>query len=232
MKKVFLGLAILATSAFGMMAQNSSDNTSSTPKCQTVCPGSKVCNDACTCDCANTQNCTCPQECRQICDNKQLCDKKGKCPFEKEFAGLNLNDEQKAKIQKLFADRKAERAKAFAERKAEGKNKKEMKIEGRKENRHNLDDQKRKEMRANLKAQRLEDQKKFLGEIKSILTPEQYTQFLENNFYAKADGGKGKPGFRKGGCKGPKGDFKGHKGNRKGNKGHKANKGLVKGQSV
>lgn len=47
-----------------------------------------------------------------------------------------------------------------------------------------------------LRQERRNSRKEYLAKVKSILTPEQYTQFLENNFVNGAPAGK--PGARRG----------------------------------
>lgn len=89
------------------------------------------------------------------------------------FEGLNLTDAQKEKLGKVTCpaqQARADRQKAKADDKA-----------------------KREERRAKAKEARAN----YLKEVKSILTPEQYTQFLENFFLNSrpANGGKA---FRKG----------------------------------
>lgn len=115
-----------------------------------------------------------------ICDNSQCkvqqCDQRGACAFD----NLNLTDTQKGKIKALHEKRVADRQ---ARREANAKAKAEKK------------DQKR--------TTRVEAKKAYLKDIKSILTPEQYTLFLENSFVNNAPKGprglKGmKPGKRNG----------------------------------
>ena len=146
------------------------------------------------------------------CEQVQDCKKA--CPFEKEFAGINLSDAQKDQLKKLFAERKANKVKPSKEGKENAPKEK-------------LTPEQRKQKRSEMQAKRMEGKKKFLADVKSILTPEQYTQFLENNFLQGGDKGKG---FKKGGPKGQKdGKFaKGHKrGHRDGKmaKGHRNGKG-------
>lgn len=84
------------------------------------------------------------------------------------FEGLNLTDDQKAKIQALKTQR-ADKAKAQAQ----------------------ADKAKKKEAKAKARAEKMQARKDYLASLKSILTPEQYTKFLENNFVHKGDPAKG-----------------------------------------
>lgn len=104
------------------------------------------------------------------------------------FEGLNLTDAQKTKLADLRKSR-AEQAKALKE---QGKADKQKAAEGRK----------------NFKQQ-------YLKDVKAILTPEQYTQFLENSYV--------KQGHR------PNFDKKCHKGTRDGKQnGQRPEKGMRK----
>lgn len=71
------------------------------------------------------------------------------------FAGLNLTADQQTKLQALNADRqkKAKDARANAQK-----------------------------QRSEAKDARKNARKEYLAQVKSILTPEQYVQFLENNY--------------------------------------------------
>lgn len=80
------------------------------------------------------------------------------------FEGLNLTDDQKAKIQALKAQ-KADKAKAQAQ----------------------ADKAKKKEAKDKMRAGKRQARQDYLASLKSILTPEQYTKFLENNFVQKGD---------------------------------------------
>ena len=109
------------------------------------------------------------------------------------FEGLNLTEQQKTKLQEL--------------KKADMEQKKQLK-----EQQKQLKEKKQAEAKANKdarKQQRTKERRDYLAKIKSILTPEQYIQFLENNFVNKVD----KQGPRKGGKDG-KFSKKGHKGHK------------------
>lgn len=86
----------------------------------------------------------------------KACDQKDAprpCPFD----GLNLTEQQKTQLQALAPEKpsKENREKMMAEKKAEKQAKAENRAQARKE---------------------------YLAKVKAILTPEQYTQFLENSF--------------------------------------------------
>lgn len=103
------------------------------------------------------------------------CDKKGGDDCQKGaclFQNLNLTDQQKAEIKQLKADMKESQAKAKAESKRVSR-------EGRQQAR-----------------------KEWLEGVKKVLTPDQYTQFLENAYLNQGaprggkmmQGHQGKPG--------------------------------------
>lgn len=102
--------------------------------------------------------------------------KKGECGKQGPclFDNLNLTDAQKAKIQALKD------------------NQKKVKDAQKKE---------RGERMEKAQAERNNARKDYLANLKTILTPEQYVQFLENNYLAAGrHGGKDmKPGDRRGG---------------------------------
>ncbi len=128
----------------------------------------------------------------------------------KAFQGIQLTDAQKNKLQEL---RKANRPQADAK---QGKPDKEaMK---------NLSKEEREKMKNEMMAKRLEGKKKYLDGVKSVLTPEQYTLFLENVYVYGNNPGKGQ-GIHK------------HDGKGKGMHGHSAkagkmNKGMRNGQKA
>lgn len=109
-----------------------------------------------------------------VCAQVENCDSAAACQRGYcAFDGLNLSADQQARVKALKADRKAKKQ---ADRKAD-----------------------RKAAREAVKAGRQD----YLNQLKQILTPEQYTQFLENSYVNQAPA----PGGRKG----HKGDFKGQK---------------------
>lgn len=88
------------------------------------------------------------------------------------FEGLNLTDAQKTKIEDLNKARKAE-----MEKRAEAK--KGSKDGQKKEQ---LTPEQKQQRKAEKMAKRKEAKQNYLNSVKNILTPEQYTKFLENNF--------------------------------------------------
>lgn len=109
----------------------------------------------------------------QNTDNNGKCTKGEKCQSHKgdkpafnPFEGLNLTPEQQTKIDALKAECKAKKAEFKKDAKAK---KDQVKKEA-------------KAGRANMKSE-------MLKQVKGILTPEQYVQFLENAF-VQGDGGK------------------------------------------
>ena len=88
------------------------------------------------------------------------------------FEGLNLTDQQKSQLKDLkpgITKEKREEMKAQdkarkEQAKAQAAEQRKARAEARKQSRHD-----------------------YLAKVKAILTPEQYVQFLENNFVNKAD---------------------------------------------
>ena len=115
---------------------------------------------------ANTSAC-CPNG-----NNAKQCDVKGrKACAPNPFEGLNLTAEQQTKVDALKAECKAGREKAQADKKADRQKQRNDRADAR-------------------KAQRTE----MLAKVKAILTPEQYVQFLENNFVNGDNAPQGAPG--------------------------------------
>ncbi len=137
---------------------------------------------------ANAQNPTCNADCpkadKASCSPGE-CAAPGACPVNP-FEGLNLTADQQTKLDALKADCKARRQEAMATAKAD---KEKVKADRKKA---------MEGMRERVKGERTA----MLAKIKDILTPEQYVQFLENNFVNGADRGQrhGKD------FKGPRGD--------------------------
>lgn len=118
---------------------------------------------------------TCTNDKAKCQKAEKCCKEKGKCinPFE----GLNLTDAQKQSLKDL---KKSSCKKDSANCKAK---KAECKAQG-------------KDCKAD-RARRMKDaRKEYLMQIKNILTPEQYQQFLENNFINNAPKHH-KDGFKK-----------------------------------
>lgn len=89
------------------------------------------------------------------------------------FDGLNLTADQTASIQALQAEQKAQKDAAKADRKA----KKEM----AKSDRKAANDARKQKAEASRQSRQ-----RYLESLRGILTPEQYTRFLENNFVNKS----------------------------------------------
>lgn len=96
----------------------------------------------------------------------------------KAFEGINLTDAQKTQLEALRAEFKAK--------------KDSMKQKGEKKgNKENLTDEQKKQMKAEKMAKRQQAKRDFLDKVKGILTPEQYTQFLDNTQKMEANKEKG-----------------------------------------
>ena len=101
---------------------------------------------------------------QQPTSNTGACTAEGNCLQQQKkafcpFDGLNLSADQQTKLKALADQRKADREKAKAERKQE-----------------------KKDLRTEMKGRRAE----YLAQIKAILSPEQYIQFLENEYLNRA----------------------------------------------
>lgn len=156
MKKTVMALAVLAMMAFAPVAsaQKSEDSNNKAKTEYVKKEGkSKKCDKSCDKD---------SKDCKKG-DSKQFkgefkkskgC-QNGNCAFE----NLNLTDEQKTKLQDLNTRVRSEKEVARAEMK---------------ENRAKNDSLK--------KVARLEKKRGYLNEVKTILTADQYVQFLENSF--------------------------------------------------
>lgn len=113
--------------------------------------------------CTGPQNCPNQTDCPQKACPQQPCDMKAcekACPFE----GLNLTDAQKEQLKEL-------REKAAKARKQAMQQAKQAKSKAQ-------------QAKSQAKS---EDKRNRLAEIKKILTPEQYIQFLENHFVNGGD---------------------------------------------
>lgn len=107
----------------------------------------------------------------QTCDNpKTECTKAGKAnkavrpnPFE----GLNLTEQQKTELQSIAPKKDCCKDKAEKKDRAQAKAEKQAK---RAENRQKM----------------IQNRRDYLAKVKNILTPEQYVQFLENNYVDQA----------------------------------------------
>lgn len=152
MKKTMIGIACML--GFGI----------ATAYAQTATPCGAPANcQRENCTQANCQQTSCPQvNCTQVPCGRQYCGRPVQCYNFSCFNGLNLTDTQKQQLQALC------------------KNYGDKRQALRQDNRQNKqrNDSLRKDMRN--KTQDLKRQQ--LADIKKILTPEQYTQFLEQNY--------------------------------------------------
>lgn len=132
---------------------------------------------------------TCQKACR---DGKQKCGKERDGSMCNPFEGLSLSADQQTKLKALQEKRMAERKEKSDKAKASAQVGRQDRM-----------------------AKRQECRKQFLAEVKSILTPEQYVQFLENNFQSKGcKAGKGHGH----GCRNDKKACQKHDGKRHGNR--------------
>lgn len=143
------------------------------------------------------------------CPAQAKCQKAEKCSKEQSqctspFAGLNLTEAQKQALNNL----KKPSCKGDSACKAN-----QAQCKAKKEEYKAAKKQLKSDRAENMKAAR----KDYLAQVKSILTPEQYQQFLENNFINGTPRHE-KHGMKKFDHKGKKGDFKAHKRDCKGNK--------------
>lgn len=107
------------------------------------------------------------------CNVNAKCGEKGEkkdrsAKANKAFEGLNLTAEQQAKLAELRKNCTANKENCDAKKGCDSKS--------------NLTDEQKKQLKAESKAKHLEARKKYLEDVKTILTPEQYTKFLENNY--------------------------------------------------
>lgn len=192
MKKLIFTLAIAAMLPAAAFAQSNSNNgnccnTKSENCAAAVCNGQNTCNpdSVCPAQCAQTQcaqtQCAQAQNCPEgrVCHkdgkrhhkgnkkvaradrrfNGEVCTERGNCD---RFAGLDLTPDQQKALQTLQENRRAEQKLAREQAKAD-----------------------KKESREARRAKAAESREKYLAEVKKILTPEQYTKFLENGFAFK-----------------------------------------------
>lgn len=134
---------------------------------------------------------------------------KKKAPRHNPFEGLNLTEKQQADLNAL---RPSKDAKAKESASTDKQNKKQLTQEEK---------QARQQQRAEQRKQRMEQRKQscqdYLAKVKTILTPEQYVKFLENNYSERGTKmGKAGKNFAKG---------KDGKRNGKGKSSHRAHRG-------
>lgn len=210
MKKILLGLAVLAFSAIPTIAQNNEDSGKTTCPENTVCAAAQNCPDPGVCvKCPGKDKCKDCKDCKGCLEGKvcESCVKgtkvaaigwgRGKCPGFSAFEGLNLSESQKTQLQQLCKDW-------------------QVNTENQKKSRKNNDSLSKEQIQKNreeCRAKCVENKKKCLEDVKKILTPEQYTQFLEKCYTDNR--GKhfkhgGKHGHKSHGhqCKGVKGQKK------------------------
>lgn len=95
------------------------------------------------------------------------------------FEGINLTEQQKTALKALAEEQKQNRTKKTDKQKAEQKADKQKKAQERMEAQKNA-------------------RKEYLAKVKSILTPEQYCQFLENNYVNQSQKMESNPGKKQG----------------------------------
>ena len=197
MKKVFLSLAILAISASGAFAatDNNTTSTCATPTCTAQTECTKSGEKAGTCAKAKK------------CDKVKKGDKANRadCP-NKAFEGLNLTAEQQTKLKELretLRPNKTKDAKKEVKEKLTAEQRKQMQAE-KKAMRQDAEkdgprlssdnDSRITPVGRVMRKYRMDELPQFwnvikgdmsLEGVKSILTPEQYTKFLENKATAK-----------------------------------------------
>lgn len=196
-KKSTIAIAFAAISAFSFSAiaqNNATDNSTAVKTEKSVCtPGSDKC-DGKTDKCDSKKSGKCDgkngkRDCQKACKkDKSTASKERKNPFE----GLNLTAEQQSKIDALNAERKQaaenarkERSEAKANRTADKKEKQNLTAEQRQA----MKAQKATEMKQRAERRNAE-RRDYLNSIKSILTPEQYQTYLENNYLSHHAGRK------------------------------------------
>lgn len=108
---------------------------------------------------------------KKECQKGQKCDGKQRCQEFNPFEGLNLTENQQAKLNDL----KSEFCKKQENRKAEGQQKMDK---------NKKDDKQRPDRR--------QAKREYLAKVKSILTPDQYVTFLENMTVNRPDMGPGR----------------------------------------
>lgn len=107
-------------------------------------------------------------DCNKEC-NKVKPGKHGRNGFGmRAFEGIDLTEAQKTQLETLRADFKAKKEAAM-KNKGENKTKKE-----------NLTEEQKKQLKAEKMAKRQQEKQEFDNKVKSILTPEQYTKYLDN----------------------------------------------------
>lgn len=164
MKKTILGISFMLMAAFaGSASAQTAKNTScaNPENCNKEQCEQKNCNNCDNKDC-KTAKCT-PADCKVPTCGKDVKremhrgNMPGRCEQACAFEGLNLSEEQKAKVQDLNKALEASKQEMKENAKAEGK-------------------------RPNMREASKELRMKYLEDLKKILSGEQYTEFLQN-FY-------------------------------------------------
>lgn len=188
MKKTILSVAILLASTLGLTA------VAQTPANSQACPNSTECTKANKANKPNRPN-----------------------PFE----GLNLTEQQKTELKAIAPQRNGQKCNKAANGTSSDKAQTGKCCKDKKAKDVNAASQSKAEKQAKQaenRQKRMDARRDYLAKVKNILTPEQYVQFLENNYVDQ--GFKGGP--RHGKMAHSK---KGHarKGNKNGNRGNKQN---------
>lgn len=182
MKKLFLSLAIIMAGAMGALAATGDDNKTTSAKTQTTCNKDENCKSKCPSNAKCNTPCNSEKGKCEKSGKPATCDKQRNCSANKgtcnAFEGLNLTEQQKTKLAALRQECKAEKDKT------------------KKSDKKELSREEKQKLAAEKKAKRQECRKKYLEGVKSILTPEQYTKFLENSFLAKGDKKNSKKGSK------------------------------------
>ncbi len=96
--------------------------------------------------------------------------------YMQQFEGLNLTDAQRSQLEAIRPEKAGRPEKKDGEKPQE------------------LTKEQRQAMREQARAERTKRVTDFLAQVKAILTPEQYTQFLENSYVSARDHKQGKGG--------------------------------------
>ena len=185
MRKKFLGIALAITAIISGTAYAQNQNDASQKQVQTECNKKSK---------ENKKGKKDKKDKKEKGDKKTKASKEGKSMKERKadkqafnpFEGIQLTTEQQQKLQSL----KQSMAIAKPEKKAQEGRKKDLTEEQKKQLKAEA-----KNKKAEMKAKKAEAKKTYLAGVKEVLTPQQYTLFLENIY-----------------LKSPQGNFKGGKG--------------------
>lgn len=208
MKKLIFSLAILAASSMAVMAQTSTPcNPGSNCLPAGTCAVSNECRNGA--DGCNPAVCPAGEKnpgCRKYRDCGMADSAKRVCREDILFQDLNLSKEQQTKLSDLRKSLREKCRKAADERKCDRDGKKCQSAE------------QKKQMKEAAKGRVEAARKDYLAGVKSILTAEQYTKFLENNYVYMQGGKHFVKGKHKGNKDGVKGGRRGDRPERKGGK--------------